>query len=209
MKKKMIIVGAGGHGKVCSTIAKRIKKYDEILFYDEFKSGKVNSIEILEEKKITKLINFDTEFIIAIGDNNIRERISIELINNGGKIGTIIDPSAIVDVSAKIGNGVVVFPNAVINTGVVISDGVIINTMAIVEHDCYIGSYGHVSPGAVLLGGVSCGCKTWIGANATIIQNRKIGNDAIIGAGSVVTKDIEPNVVAVGIPARAIKQRGV
>jgi acetyltransferase-like isoleucine patch superfamily enzyme len=48
----------------------------------------------------------------------------------------------------------------------------------------------------------------WIGVSSTIIFPVRIGRNAIIGAGSVVTRDIPENAVAVGVPARVIKNRG-
>lgn len=53
----------------------------------------------------------------------------------------------------------------------------------------------------------SIGDSVWIGANVTVLKGVTIGSEAIIGAGSVVTKDIEPKAVAVGIPAKVIKYR--
>jgi maltose O-acetyltransferase len=46
----------------------------------------------------------------------------------------------------------------------------------------------------------------WIGANVTILPGVTIGNNVVIGAGAVVTKDIPDNSLAVGVPARVIKE---
>ena len=66
----------------------------------------------------------------------------------------------------------------------------IINTGAIVEHDCIVDDFSHVAVGAVLCGGVSIGSETLIGANATVIQGRTVGNKCIVGAGEVARKNI-------------------
>ncbi len=47
----------------------------------------------------------------------------------------------------------------------------------------------------------------WIGANVTIVDNVRIGNGAVIAAGSVVTKDVPPYAIVGGNPARVIKYR--
>ncbi|HEX7976052.1 MAG TPA: DapH/DapD/GlmU-related protein [Anaerolineales bacterium] len=52
---------------------------------------------------------------------------------------------------------------------------------------------------------VVIGKRAWIGANVTILPGVKIGEYAVIGAGSVVTKDIPARCIAVGVPARVIK----
>lgn len=46
----------------------------------------------------------------------------------------------------------------------------------------------------------------WIGSNAAILPGVSIGDNTVIGAGSVVTKDIPANVVAVGNPCRVLRE---
>jgi len=63
-----------------------------------------------------------------------------------------------------------------------------------------------------LQGGMSRGITieddVWLGAGVTVLDGVRIGRGSVIGAGSVVTRDIEPYSVAVGVPARRIKRRG-
>ena len=49
---------------------------------------------------------------------------------------------------------------------------------------------------------VEIGCNVWIGGGAIILPGIRIGNDAIVGAGSIVTRDIEPGATVAGNPAR-------
>ncbi|OUL29899.1 acyltransferase [Nostoc sp. T09] len=51
------------------------------------------------------------------------------------------------------------------------------------------------------------GDRVWIGANVTILKGVTIGNDTVVGAGSVVTKDLPEKAIAAGVPARVIKYR--
>ncbi|MGF1495088.1 MAG: acyltransferase [Microcoleaceae cyanobacterium] len=51
------------------------------------------------------------------------------------------------------------------------------------------------------------GDRVWLGANVTVLKGVKIGSDAIIGAGSVVTKSITEKSIAVGVPAKVIRLR--
>jgi acetyltransferase-like isoleucine patch superfamily enzyme len=77
---------------------------------------------------------------------------------------------------------------------------------AVVTHDCVIGDYVEISPGAVILGRCQIGSFSRIGSNATILPDVKIGSNVTIGAGAVVTKDVPDNLVAYGNPARIIRK---
>jgi acetyltransferase-like isoleucine patch superfamily enzyme len=54
---------------------------------------------------------------------------------------------------------------------------------------------------------VVVGRDVWIGANATILPGVHVGPGSVIGAGAVVTNDIPPGVVALGVPARVSSER--
>ena len=54
---------------------------------------------------------------------------------------------------------------------------------------------------------VTIGAGTWIGDNVTILADVQIGNGAIVGAGSVVTRSVPPYAIAVGNPARVLRYR--
>ena len=91
------------------------------------------------------------------------------------------------------------------NRGSSIGKHTIINTNATVDHDCHLGDFVHIAPGATLCGGVKVGNGTLIGANATVLPNCKIGKNVSVGAGAVVTTDLPDNVVVAGVPAKIIK----
>ena len=57
-------------------------------------------------------------------------------------------------------------------------------------------------------GGIRIGKNCWIGANAVILDGVTIGNDTIVGAGSVVAKDLPPFAIALGNPAKITTIRG-
>lgn len=53
---------------------------------------------------------------------------------------------------------------------------------------------------------IKIGSNVWIGAGVTVLGGVTIGDNTVIGAGSVVTKDIPPNVIAVGVPCRVLRE---
>lgn len=140
---------------------------------------------------------------IAIGDNQIRKKI-YENLQKGNLASTnAIHPAAVVDPSVKIApHAVMIAANVTINPLASIGIGAICNTGCIVEHECIVGEFAHIGPGAVLCGNVTIGRGTFVGANAVIRQGISIGNNAMIGAGAVVVKDVPDNATVIGVPAK-------
>lgn len=202
MSKDVIIIGAGGHAKVIADII--YKSGDNLIgFLDDNLANKGK--EIYLGKKVlgtTKDIeNYNKNyFIIGIGNNSIRKKINNE---NNLKLYTAIHPSAIIAQDVKIGIGSVIMAGVVINPGTVIGKNCIINTCSSLDHDNLLEDYVHISPGAHLAGTVSVKEGTWICTGAIIKNNITIGKNNIIGAGSVVIKDIiDENTTYIGVPAR-------
>lgn len=207
--KQIILLGAGGHAAVILDILKAQISNGEAIkikgLLDD--SGKLEWMGYPVLGSTLEANDFNEEntyFIIAIGSNKMRDKLSKRY--NHLKFFTAIHPSAIIGSQVNIGAGTVVMPNAVINANSQIGQHVIINTGAIVEHDNLIGDYVHLSPNATLCGTVRVKPHTHIGAGATVIQGKMIGMQAMIGAGATVITDIPDQVVAVGTPAKVIKQ---
>lgn len=201
--KRLIIIGAGGHGKVCAEIAK-LSGYEEIFFLDD-STGRPSDFNIAGTTADYEEYLNGSDFFVAMGDNRLRRMFQERIVNCGGRMTTLIHPSAIVSVSAVIGSGSVVMAGAVINPGAVIGDGVIINTCSSVDHDCKIGDFVHIAVGAHLAGLVVVGENTFIGAGCTCVNNISIPEGTIVGAGAVVNKSLPCSGTYVGIPARRIK----
>lgn len=194
--KRLVIIGASGHGKVIADIAIR-NGYEDIVFLDDDENVKeCAGFPVVGKTSEAEKIAGDK--IVAIGNPKIRERIQ-EGLND---VVTLIHPDAVISRRVEIGEGTVIMAGAVINSDAVIGKGCIINTGASVDHDCRIGDYSHVSVGAHVAGTCEIGKKTWIGAGATVSNNVNIYGDCMVGAGAVVIKDINKPGTYVGVPAR-------
>lgn len=185
--KTLIIIGAGGHGKVCAEIAELSGKYSEIYFLDDNEAVDT----CLKYKVIGKISDIDKYsselFFVAIGNNDYRKKIIEEYNLN---LVTLIHPSAIVSKYCIIEPGCVVMANSVLNADVTIGKGCIINTAATIDHDCCIGDFVHISPGVHLGGTCSVGQLTWIGIGSTVINNIDIEENRLVKAGSIIKKSI-------------------
>lgn len=194
--KKLVIIGASGHGKVIADIAVK-NGYKNIVFLDDNADIKeCAGFPVIGKTEEAK--NIDADKIVAIGNAKIRERIQRELDG----VVTLIHPSAVISRRVEIGNGSVVMAGAVINSDAIIGRGCIINTGASVDHDCKIEDYVHVSVGTHVAGTVEIGKRTWVGAGVTVSNNVNIARNCMIGAGAVVIKDIDKSGTYIGVPAR-------
>ena len=200
--KKLVIIGAGGHGRVIADVAKAGGQYESIVFLDDALpklNGEFKVVGRLED--FSKYIT-DCEFIVAIGNNASRKRIQSDIESNGAKLATLIHPAAVIGSNVSIGRGSVIMPGAIVNTGTNIGEGVIINTAASVDHDCEIGSFAHISVGSHLAGTVTVGNENFVGAGAIISNNIEMCAGCMIGAGAVVVKNIEEAGTYIGVPAK-------
>ena len=95
------------------------------------------------------------------------------------------------------------------NVQITVGDTIEIGKNATIGRDVVIRSYdGHTikEVGYQVSASIKIGDLVWIGQGATILKGVTIGNDSIIAAGAIVTKDIPANYIAAGVPARVIKE---
>ena len=145
--KKLLIVGAGGHGRVVAEVAQDCG-YDQIVFLDD------NSPEAIG--KISEMDRFLSEYkeaFVGIGNNQIRGDLLKQLGDAGYQIPILIHPTAYVSKTAQIQSGTLVEPKAVVNTHAVIGEGCIISVGAIVDHDTKLQRCVHVNAGAIVKAG--------------------------------------------------------
>ncbi|OON98152.1 MAG: serine acetyltransferase [Epulopiscium sp. Nele67-Bin005] len=208
MKKKLVLVGGGGHAKSVIDTIKSGEEYDIIGIVDMPENiGKtIEGIKIIgTDENLSTYYKEETRYAFislgSIGNPQSRIRIYNFIKNMGFEIPNIIDRTAILGENIIMGEGCFVGKGAIINTSVKIGNNVIVNTGVVVEHDCSINNFVHIAPSTTLCGGVKIGENSHIGAGTTIIQNISVGKNCIIGAGSVVLSDVEKNYLAYGVPA--------
>ena len=206
--KTCAIFGASGHGKVIAEIAE-LNGYSQIEFFDD-RWPTVSSLEAWPVVGDTSLLkNKAKEFdalVVAIGNNIIRLSKQLLFENAGANVVALIHPRATTSQYATIQPGTVVMANAVINPFSLVGKGCIINTNATIEHDCVLEDGVHVSPNASLAGGVRVGKHAWVGIGSQVKQTIIIGNEAVVGAGSTVLKNIPAFETVIGSPAKPLNK---
>lgn len=196
---RLVIIGAGGHGKVIADIATK-NGYTDISFVDDNANGDCMGFPIIgSSSAIHSLNDGKTDFVIGIGSNAVRKKIAESYDVNWV---TLIHPSAQIAIGVSIGCGTVIMAGAVINAFACIGCHCIINSRSVVEHDNQIDDYVHISPGVSLGGTVRIGRLTHVGIGSTVRNSINICSNCTIGAGAVVIKNIERPGTYIGVPAK-------
>ena len=202
---KVAIFGTGGHGREVMEYL-----FPKAVFIDDHKSPGtyVNGRPVVGGKTLLCDRGFLSEYqiIVALGDNKARSELSRMVLKHGGSLATAIHPSAIFANHSTIGIGSIVMPMAIVGPNVTIGRWCIVNKAARVSHDAILEDGVNLSDSAMLTTHV--GEDAFVGLNVSVIPNVPIGARAIVGAGSVVTKEVMPDTTVAGVPARLIANRG-
>jgi len=209
MKAPLLIIGAGGHARSVLDIALQNDEYSNITCVDPSypKSKHVEGMKevpiIGTDADLPDLISRGFKYaFVALGENKLRHKLFNEIIRHGYETINIISKHAIISPRAKLGSGICVMAGAVINTNTIIENNCIINTRASIDHDCRVSESCHIAPGATVSGYVNIGKYTLLGTGTSVKDKLTIGENCVIGAGSLVIKDLAPNNMYYGVPAK-------
>ena len=207
----MLIIGAKGFAKEILEVLHDQEKIIDLAFFDDVSVGLQQPImgrfPLLrtEDEVKSHFQQYGEEFILGLGNPELRRKMSHTMRSWGGKLTGAVSPKAeIGHYDVHIGEGCTILPLSVVANGSRLGEGCIVYYNTLVTHDCIVGDYAELSPGAVLLGGCEVGANSHIGSNATILPRVKVGSNVIVGAGAVVTKDIPDNYIVAGVPATKI-----
>lgn len=213
----IVILGTGGFAK---------EVHDELMNNLAFTSDKGAFLGFLDENQSAHNTTFqgykvlggidwlndfpDIDVVIAIGNPSTKRKV-VEKLNSIGhsNFRNVISSKSIIGKDVRIGKGVIICAGSILTTNIDIEDFVTINLSCTIGHDTILESYATIAPGVNISG--NCLIKEGVdfGTGATIIQGKTIGEWSIVGAGSVVVKDIPANTTAVGNPSKVIKEREV
>ena len=197
MKKKIILIGAGGHAESCIDVIKKNKKYQIAgLIGTKSEVGKlVMGHKVIGSDKDLKFFSGKIKYaLIAVGQIKTakkRKKIYDLLRSLNFKLPVIISPLAYVSEFSKIGDGTIVMHFALINSKTQIGNNCIINSKALIEHGTSIGNHCHVSTSATINSGVTINDEVFIGSSSCIKQNLKIGTGSLIAMGSRILKNVQ------------------
>lgn len=191
MKERLLLVGAGGFGRVVSEHA--VHKYNCAFVDDGFSIGtEVCGLPVIGG--IGDLKNLFPEFhklIVTIGNNELREKIYKTAEELGYEFPNIICESAYISPYAKVGKGCVILNNVVIQNNSEVGDGVILNPGVEIHHDSQVGNYALIYTNSVIRTFATVGDRAWIGSTLTIGNEVVISDDVKIPNGKSIEKEVE------------------
>ncbi|HSV35307.1 MAG TPA: acetyltransferase [Ramlibacter sp.] len=199
----LLILGAGGHGRVVADAALRAGAWDAVAATDRNASrcqGELlPGVALLDP---APSLAAAAHVHIAIGSARSREQEAAQVT---GSLATVVHPQASLSRAARVGEGCFIAAQAIVGPCAVLGRCVIVNHGAVVDHDVTVGDFSHIAPLAALGGAVKIGQRVLIGSGASVLPGVSIGDDVIVGAGAVVNVDLRDAGTYVGVPARRVK----
>lgn len=210
--KDIVIIGAGGFGREIAWLIEDInevkKEWNIIGFIDdsaEKQNRLINGYKVLGNIDFIKKRK-DLYYVIAIGNSRVREKVAKDIINYNDNIATLIHPSVIMNKkNNKIGKGVVICAGSILTVNIKLGNFVIVNLDCTIGHDVMIDDFATIYPSTNISGGCTIGKVSELGTGTQVIQEVNICEHVIVGAGSVVIRDIEKSGTVVGVPVRFVK----
>lgn len=212
--KELILIGAGGFGREVAWLIERInsveKKWNIKGYVDDNPQCDQSYLRypLLGNMEWLQKYHEDVDAVCTIANPSVREKIINALSGNEHILfPSVIDPSVMLGCNNNIGQGCIICANTVVTVNTEINDFTIINLSCTIGHEAHLHKFCTLYPTVNVSGNVVIFDKTEIGTGSQIIQQISIGSNTIIGAGSIVIRNIPSNCTAVGVPAKVIKQR--
>jgi sugar O-acyltransferase (sialic acid O-acetyltransferase NeuD family) len=187
--KRILIVGAGGHGR---SLAEAVHAGGEFVlagFLDDAypELDRVWNLPVLGKVADAIRCHGDADFVIvAIGNNAVRQSVAKELLAAGFSLASVVHPLAIVSPTAVIGRGSAIMAGAIVGTEARLGEGVIVNCAAVVDHHCRVGDFGHLGVNAAMAGGSVLGSQAWMQAGSSLGYGVKIDDARVLAPGEAV-----------------------
>ena len=204
MKNKLIIYGTV-FGVSVYDLAQNYCNWDVIGFFDDtlpIGTTIINDLVTLDPEKVFSLKE-NINVVVAVSKPSLKEKLINNLVSKYDNINfpTLISPNALVSKNAIIGSGCIISHIAIVSTGCVIADYTLVDVRATVGHGTQIGKYSTISASSHISGNILMGEKCFCGAMSFVMEKKKIGDDVVIAAGSMVFTNIPANVTVMGNPA--------
>jgi len=190
MVLRLLIVGAGGHGRSVAEAAQMTGLYELAGFADDGLAPQTRLMGVTVLGPCTDLAryrDFADIAIVAIGNNRAREGLHALLQRAGFALATVIHPGALVSASAVLGPGCAIMAGAIVGTEAALGEGAIVNCGAVVDHHCRVDDFGHLGVNASMAGGSILGRGAWMQAGSAMGYGISLAPGAVLAPGEAAT----------------------
>ncbi len=190
MMKRLLIVGAGGHGRSVAEAALTAGQYELVGFVDDAALGLRQVWEwpvFGATAELAPCRRHADAAIVAIGNNRLREELHERLEAAGFELATIVHPKSIVSPRAVMGAGTAIMAGAIVGTEAQLGAGVIVNCAAVVDHHCRVEDFGHLGVNAGMAGGSVLGRGAWMQAGSVLGYGVKVEAGVVLAPGQALS----------------------
>jgi len=210
--RQVAVYCGGGFGREVAWLAQECGQ-NVVCFIDDDESKQgvlLNGIPMLSLKEARRKFP-EAGVVGGTGTPATRELLMKKASGAGLGFATLIHPRVERSSWIDIGEGAVICAGNILTTNIVLGRHVQINLDCTIGHDVVMGDFATLAPGVHVSGCVRLGHRVYIGTGAVILNGTSdaplvIGDDAVVGAGAVVTKSVPAGVTVVGVPARPIER---
>lgn len=186
-KFRLLVVGAGGHGRSVAEAAELSGQFDLVGFLDDSLPAGETVLDLTVLGPVTSMAQHmavAAQAIVAIGNNAVREKLMQQLTEAGFERATVVHPRAFVSPSAVLGKGSAVMAGAILGTQARLGVGSIVNCGAVVDHHATVEDFGHLGVNASMAGGTVLGRGAWMQAGSALGYGVKVGAGDVLLPGS-------------------------
>lgn len=214
-RERLLIFGAGAQARLALNTARCMDRFDLVGLIDVYENPSIWGTEVAGTRVLGGLKLFeeqpvkrDTLVCVAIGDQGLKRDLVDMLQDRGLRFATLVHPTACLATSVKLGVGCIINAGVVIEPDARVGDHVVIRAGCVISHDVVLEARVSLSPSVTLAGRsrVETGATLYTGV--IMAPSTVVGANAVVGAGSLVLKDIPPDTLAYGSPAKPQRETG-
>lgn len=208
--KNLIIIGARGFGREVYDLAISTKEYQKEFVIKGFLDSNKEALDGLSPYPpiIGDVEDYEIQendvFVCALGSVNYKKHYAEIILNKGGKFINLVDPLANVRSSIEHLQGVLIFSFVFVSVDVALSDFVTLQHYTCLGHDSSVGKWSHMGSYSTITGYSILEEEVHLQTRATVVPHKKVGKGAMVGASSLVIKNVKPGKTVFGMPAREI-----
>lgn len=146
----------------------------------------------------------EDRFVCTFGKPKMKLAATEQIVRRGGRFLNLIHPTAVIGPGCRLGSGIIMCRNAVVTANVSLGDHVHLNVGATCAHDAVVGDGCTLSAYCVVTGHAVLERGAFFGTSASVTEHVRVGEFAVVGAGSVAFRNVPAGQTWLGVPAKSL-----